>query len=907
MTILSSYTKHDPIDIRNDTALASFAVSGTGDLGSPYVLEGWNITNDGPNTYGIRVVGTTKYLVVRDCWLGGAGSVNSRGITIDAAASGTALVERVHCTSWYYGIEVLSSSGTAVMDSTVRNCQYGLVVASSTNCTVFNNTAFGNSEWGLYVVSPFTTVANNTLFANAHGMYINNAKNAIIENNTLVDDGFKFQMNSVADYETISERDNLVNGLPFLFLVSEKGTTYDQGSGQVIMINCTGVGLSNQNASNSETGAFLLWCTDCRVRDSHFDHNANSGLDAEYSSNITIENVTVSRNARDGFRLADSTVNITDCDLVENKQGVELLGDGVLSAHHNRFVNNTDWGLPLSQWNTKATDNNFTDDGILCQATSMESYLEYSDNVTGNLVNGRPLMFYNSVRDVTISSPHGQIFLTNCSNVVLASLDCSHTVTGITIAFCKGCSVVDSDCSFARLNGVRVWNSNFTVVQNTVCNSSSTGIAVGNSISTTLMDNHCNGDYTGIYLGGSRDGTIAGNTVMYSRVYGLSVFSVEDMRIYSNICDSGLVLGIYVSTSVESIIFNNTCSFNGAEGIYISESSGILVHSNECRLNAHSGIRLEYSSCIITANRLVENGEEGINAFLCGPLLVNWNTITANDEYGIHMMVISDSIVMQNILALNDDYGAYLSSCANVSVHHNMFVANNNGGIQASDTGSSTDLWYSPSTVEGNYWSDWIGAGPYYLDGDAGYSDLYPLRDRDSDSDTLPDSWEIANGLDPYSPDSDSDSLSDAWEVMYGLNPLENDTAGDLDADGLTNLREYILGMNPASNDTDGDLMPDLWEVQNYLNPLFDDAGLDPDGDGVSNLDEYLGGTSPHVSNSPPTTPTTTTTTTTTTTGGPTQPSGDILPILLAAIGGFLVATVLAIVLYVATSGKKAD
>lgn len=54
----------------------------------------------------------------------------------------------------------------------------------------------------------------------------------------------------------------------------------------------------------------------------------------------------------------------------------------------------------------------------------------------------------------------------------------------------------------------------------------------------------------------------------------------------------------------------------------------------------------------------------------------------------------------------------------------------------------------------------------------------------------LPDEWELANGLDPFSATAD----------------------GDPDGDGLTNGQEAQLGFDPTAADTDGDGYPDRWE-----------------------------------------------------------------------------------------------
>ncbi|MFX1482656.1 MAG: right-handed parallel beta-helix repeat-containing protein [Promethearchaeota archaeon] len=894
----SGYTQHDPIVIMNDSALAFYAVSGNGNAGSPYILEGWNITTE--NGHGISIYGTTKYFVVRDCWLSGIVSSIYRGVEVNAAADGTAVIERIHCESWYAGIDVSSSPGIVVKGCYLKDCDYGLMIGSSNNSTVFNNTALECNDWGLWISSTSVTVANNTLCDNAHGLLTYYAYNVTLENNTLSDDGFFFLFDNIADYEAISEKNNAVNGLPLTLLINKVGTIYNGGFGQVVLINCTGVKLSNLNLSYCESGAFLRWCTDCEIRDSFLEHNDDSGLYALYSNSTIVENVSISGNAMYGLQLNHCTVNVTECDIVENKRGVELAGSwGELSIQNNRFVNNTDYGLIFSfGWNVSVTGNTFTEDGIFCAYYEPEAYHSYSKEVVGNLVNGKPLVFYDSLHDVTISSPHGQIFLFNCSNVVLSSLDCSHTVIGIGIGYSNSCSIINSDCSFAKQMAVDVVSSNFTLVQNVNCvNAGGTGIRSVETECTSLIDNRCGGGYYGINFFYSQFGLLKGNIATGNRYSGIQLINSEDTDIYNNTCNFNLAVGIYAESSSGLIIVNNTCNSNSGAGIYLFDSYESVLHGNDCELNSGSGLVLQAWTCTITSNRFLNNKMDGLDVFGGFELEISWNTILSNDGYGVRMGC-SDSRFIHNILALNDDYGAHLSGCNNVTVHHNMFVNNNGGGAQAYDQYSSEGLWYDLTATEGNYWSDWDGIGPYYVEGNSGSCDIYPLGEVDTDSDTLPDSWEISNGLNPNSPDSDSDTLPDAWEVMYGLNPLADDTTDDLDDDGISNIDEYRLGLNPASGDSDGDLMPDLWEVQNYLNPLFNDASFDPDGDGMSNLSEYYGGTNPHVYNGPSTSITVTTTL-------PDGALGNALLISAVAIGSFSVAIVL-VILYQKFSSRGA-
>lgn len=150
----------------------------------------------------------------------------------------------------------------------------------------------------------------------------------------------------------------------------------------------------------------------------------------------------------------------------------------------------------------------------------------------------------------------------------------------------------------------------------------------------------------------------------------------------------------------------------------------------------------------------------------------------------------------------------------------------------------------------------------------------------DSDSDGMPDAWEISFGLNPAvsnagadsdgdgaldldeyragtNPtvqDTDGDQMPDGYEIAHKLNPLADDGADDADKDGLANLQEYQHGTNPRNFDTDGDLLPDGWEVLHGLNPLgavgADGAEGDPDGDGLNNLGEYLHSTEPQTMHS---------------------------------------------------------
>lgn len=103
--------------------------------------------------------------------------------------------------------------------------------------------------------------------------------------------------------------------------------------------------------------------------------------------------------------------------------------------------------------------------------------------------------------------------------------------------------------------------------------------------------------------------------------------------------------------------------------------------------------------------------------------------------------------------------------------------------------------------------------------------------DTDDDGDGIPDTVEIAAGLNPLSAadaagDLDADGINNLIEYQIGTEIAVHDSGLDPDTDGLTNLQEVQAGTDINNPDSDGDGINDGTEVADGRNPLANESAI---------------------------------------------------------------------------------
>jgi parallel beta-helix repeat protein len=166
-SVVSAYSPRAPIIIDNDTDFAAQALAeswpGTGMVGNPYVIAGYQIDGTGHDNC-VYIGNTTVRFVVKECLV--ENSVDC--IALNNLTNG--ILENNTCLKAVYGIYVVSSCNNTILSNNCTDNGDGIVLSSSSNNTIANNNC-SNNGWDALVL--YTSSNNNTLLNNTCSYSVN--------------------------------------------------------------------------------------------------------------------------------------------------------------------------------------------------------------------------------------------------------------------------------------------------------------------------------------------------------------------------------------------------------------------------------------------------------------------------------------------------------------------------------------------------------------------------------------------------------------------------------------------------------------------------------------------------------------------------------------------------------------
>ncbi|MFW9965314.1 MAG: right-handed parallel beta-helix repeat-containing protein [Candidatus Sifarchaeia archaeon] len=361
-----SYVEHARIVIRNDTDFAYQASieswDGDGSSDTPYIIEGYNITDDSSC---IDITHVSVHFVIRNCFLNSTTGPWDPGIYFYNASH--ARVEDSFITWHTYGIYAdlcpdvvidnctvtlsnamtiwfINSNRAVLSDCKIYDNGYRISIENSDNVTIQNNEIHDNGWAGLRLsYSDFPTITGNTIEDNGNeGIYLEYCKNATISSNNMSGNGGSYE----GVYITHCNYTKLINNE-----IYESGT-----SGALFFQSHYGYILGNKISRSGTYGIELLYCEALEIRDNDVWENGE-GIDAgvyiEVAEDLLIEGNRIWNNSRSGIWFFGGALSTIISNQIHSNTHYGILGSPAngISVIDNQIYNNG-WNLNPYFFNT---------------------------------------------------------------------------------------------------------------------------------------------------------------------------------------------------------------------------------------------------------------------------------------------------------------------------------------------------------------------------------------------------------------------------------------------------------------------------------------------------------------------------------------------------------------------------
>jgi len=475
-----------------------------------------------------------------------------------------------------------------------------------------------------------------------------------------------------------------------------------------------GCAISGNNITDNQVGFVLHSSPNCTISGNYISNNSEYGIHLFHSPNITMSGNVMNDNKYgfgvEGDELSHFMLSIDASNFVDGKPVYYLVNQKnsvINSSTHpevgylglvnctnmiveNLTLTNNGQGLLLAYVNkSRITENNITNNeyGIWVLYCSNNSIVEntfvncglyilesYGNEISDNLVNGKPLVYLESVSDYPIQNA-GQVILINCSRIRVENLDLSKATAGVWLW---------------RSNSTKIVGNNITNNLWGICGFSPVWSVSGESLNCTISGNNITNNRFGVWLSSFPHSTLSGNYVSYNE-YGVHLADCHNSTISGNNVLNN-VLGILVS----------------------GESDGSTISGNNVSSKEHAddpasvGIELGSGNVVVERNMVTDN--------YCGVRLSSpYNTVRENTISGnIEGIIIAVSPGREHI-------------------YHNNFNGNQ-VQIGHPEWVHPSNVWDDGYPSGGNYWSDYDGTDANHDGiGDTAYiiaannTDNYPL------------------------------------------------------------------------------------------------------------------------------------------------------------------------------------
>ena len=156
---MQAYDDHGPIFIAGDENLTAWGFPGSGSLGEPFRIEGYNFTLNGT---AISITNVSLHVLITGCWIQTAGDKTGNGIYFENVTSGR--IENCTIMDKTYGIHLYDSDSCTIVDIEVTGtATYGVFFEASYDCIIDESYIHHTSNMGIMDEGTRTIVSDTII------------------------------------------------------------------------------------------------------------------------------------------------------------------------------------------------------------------------------------------------------------------------------------------------------------------------------------------------------------------------------------------------------------------------------------------------------------------------------------------------------------------------------------------------------------------------------------------------------------------------------------------------------------------------------------------------------------------------------------------------------------------------
>ncbi len=276
------------------------------------------------------------------------------------------------------GISLWDSQDNLVSNNVIVDQGKGIYLSSNANTNNITHNMFGNiGDNGIRITSSYSNrLINNTLNETARNIFLQTAPNNTLIDNHLAVLGIHISGDTLTDYLQTQVENNWINSRPLIFWQHINGGVVPSDAGQVILVNCTLMEVSDQNFFNLTSALQFIYCTNMTITNNTVSNADYNGIYLYNTHMSIIQGNIFYRPISIGLYIVYSHNNsIFENTIIE----CEDTSVYVWGSHQNNFSQNSitrslGWGMLIGQANNNTVMLN------LYQNSSFESIYCYDSN-----------------------------------------------------------------------------------------------------------------------------------------------------------------------------------------------------------------------------------------------------------------------------------------------------------------------------------------------------------------------------------------------------------------------------------------------------------------------------------------------------------------------------------------------